>query len=162
MGVTQTVSIDVRGLYIPDSDVVDLHPATWIQENDRIAVALQSPLALGCAGAAIDVLREEASKKNRPALSLAAERLDRELGACREAAFRAMEEPVEPERSLEARSAAIELAGRAAHAAVIAAAGAGNLAGHPAQRVYREALAFSVLALSPSIQEAALSRLARG
>ena len=35
--------------------------------------------------------------------------------------------------------------GRAAHAAVVAAAGAGNLLSHPAQRVYREALAFSVL-----------------
>jgi hypothetical protein len=31
--------------------------------------------------------------------------------------------------------------------------------GHPAQRVYREALAFSVLALSPPIQAAALARL---
>jgi alkylation response protein AidB-like acyl-CoA dehydrogenase len=162
MSVTQTVAIDVHELFIPDSDAVDLHAATWIEENDRIAVALQSPLALGCAGAAIDVLREEASKKKRPALAAAADRLDRELGACRDEAFQAMEEPIQRDRSLRARSAAIELAGRAAHAAVVGAAGAGNLLGHPAQRVYREALAFSVLALSPSIQEAALLRLTRG
>ncbi|HVR83455.1 MAG TPA: acyl-CoA dehydrogenase family protein [Planctomycetota bacterium] len=162
MGVTQTVAIDVRGLFIPESDVVEVHPPTWIEENDRIAIALQSPLALGAAGAAIDVLREEASKKKRPALAAAAERLDRELAACRVEAFGAMEEPVDRERSLRARSAAIELAGRAAHAAVVGAAGAGNLLGHPAQRVYREALAFSVLALSPSIQEAALALLSRG
>jgi hypothetical protein len=45
---------------------------------------------------------------------------------------------------------------------VIAAAGAGNLMTHPAQRVYREALAFSVLALLPSIQEAALRKLSNG
>jgi len=66
---------------------------------------------------------------------------------------------VDVDRSLKARSAAIELMGRAAHAAVLAAAGAGNLMTHPAQRVYREALAFSVLALSPAIQEATLERL---
>ncbi|MBV8880242.1 MAG: acyl-CoA dehydrogenase family protein [Planctomycetaceae bacterium] len=159
MGVTQTVAVEVRGLAIADQDVVEQHPATWIQENDRIAVALQSPLALGCAGAAVDVLRAEAGKKHNPAISAAAEALDRQLALVRENAFRAMEETVDFERSLRARSAAIELAGRAAHAAVLAAAGAGNVAGHPAQRVYREALAFSVLALSPPIQQAALERL---
>jgi len=70
-----------------------------------------------------------------------------------------MEENVDLERSLRSRSTAIELAGRTTHAAVIAAAGAGNLMSHPAQRVYREALAFSVLALSPPIQDAALQVL---
>lgn len=161
MAVTQTVEVEVKGLFIPKTDVIDLHPATWIQENDRIAVALQSPLALGCAGAAVDVLRDEAGRKNRPAMLSAAEGLERELESVREEAYRAMEENVDFERSLRARSAAIELAGRAAHAAVVAAAGAGNMMGHPAQRVYREALAFSVLALLPSIQDAALERLSR-
>ena len=156
MAVTQTVAVDVRGLFIPEADVVDIHPATWIQENDRIAVALQSPLALGCAGAAVDVLKAEAVRKDRPAMTAVAAALEQELEGVREEAFRAMEENVDFARSLRARSAAIELAGRAAHAAVVAAAGAGNLMGHPAQRVYREALAFSVLALSPPIQEATL------
>jgi alkylation response protein AidB-like acyl-CoA dehydrogenase len=151
MGVTQTVTVDLDGLFIPDSEVVEIHPPTWIQDNDRIAVALQSPLALGCAQAAIDQLRGET-----------AGRLQKELDAVRDEAYGAMEENVEMERGLKARAAAIELAGRAAHAAVVAAAGAGNVMSHAAQRVYREALAFSVLALSPPIQEAALRRLSNG
>lgn len=159
MAVTQTVALEVRDLFIPDADVVDLHPATWIQENDKIAVALQSPLALGCAQAGIDVLREEGQKRGKPTITQAADRLEKEMEAVREEAYRAMEENSNLERGLKARSAAIELAGRTTHAAVIAAAGAGNVIGHPAQRVYREALAFSVLALSPSVQEAALARL---
>ncbi|HLY11708.1 MAG TPA: acyl-CoA dehydrogenase family protein [Planctomycetota bacterium] len=159
MAVTQTVAVDVRGLFIPEADVVDLHPATWIQENDRIAVALQSPLALGCAQAAIDVLQDEATRKARPAMIDAARRLEDELESVREEAYQAMEENIDLSRSLRSRSAAIELAGRAAHAAVVAAAGAGAVAGHPAQRVYREALAFSVLALSPPIQDATLQVL---
>ena len=159
MSVTQTVTVEVREFFIPDGDVLDLHPATWIQENDRIAIALQSPLALGCAQAGIDVLRAEARAKNHAGMAGAADRLDGELDSVRTEAYRAMEERGDLERGLRARSAAIELAGRATHAAVIAAAGAGNLMSHPAQRVYREALAFSVLALSPPIQDAALEVL---
>jgi alkylation response protein AidB-like acyl-CoA dehydrogenase len=160
MSVTQTVTVQVRGFLIPEGDVLDLHPATWIQENDRIAIALQSPLALGCAQAGIDVLRAEARAKNHAGMASAADRLDRELDGVRAEAYRAMEERGDLDRGLRARAAAIELAGRTTHAAVIAAAGAGNLMSHPAQRVYREALAFSVLALSPPIQEAALDVLA--
>lgn len=159
MGVTQTVAVDIRGLQVSERDVVEIHPATWIQDNDRIAVALQSPLALGCAQAAIDVLQAEAAKKNRPAMTDAAAGLERELAEVREEAYQAMEENADFQRSLRARSAAIELAGRAAHAAVISAAGAGIFTSHPAQRVYREALAFSVLALLPSIQDATLELL---
>jgi len=162
MSVTQTVVVDLRDFFIPESDVVEIHPPTWIQENDRIAIALQSPLALGCAQAGIDVLRDEAEKRNNAAMREAADRLDRELDACREEAYRAMEETADRDRGLRARSDAIELAGRTTHAAVVAAAGAGNLLPHPAQRVYREALAFSVLALLPPIQEAALRRLSNG
>jgi alkylation response protein AidB-like acyl-CoA dehydrogenase len=159
MAVTQTVAIELENFIIPESDVVDVHPATWIKENDRIAIALQSPLALGCAQAAIDVIREEAAKKKSSPMNAAADRLEWELEDCRQGAYKAMEDNADLDRSLRARSAAIELAGRTAHAAVIAAAGAGNLLTHPAQRIYREALAFSVLALSSPIQEAALARL---
>jgi len=152
MAVTQTVTVDVNDLAVPAADVLDIHPATWIQENDRIAVALQSPLALGCAQAAIDVLRDAGA-------TAAADRLESQLATVRDDAYRAMEEKSDFEKGLKARAAAIELAGRAAHAAVVAAAGAGNLMSHPAQRVYREALAFSVLALTPPLKEAALDRL---
>ncbi len=159
--VTQTVRLEICGLLVPESDVLTARAATWIQENDRVSAALQSPLALGCARAAIDVMRDEAQKKESAVIRSAAERLESELGSCRDEAYAAMEEPSDVARSLEARARAIELAGRCAHAAVVASAGAGNLMDHPAQRVYREALAFSVLAINRPIQEAALERLAR-
>jgi outer membrane murein-binding lipoprotein Lpp len=89
------------------ADVVEIHPATWIQENDRIAVALQSPLALGCAQAGIDVIRDEAAKRSSATMTAAADRLDHELEACRTEAYAAMEENADLERGLKARSAAI-------------------------------------------------------
>lgn len=152
MSVTQTVTVEVSGLFVPESDALDVHPATWIQENDLIAVALQSPLALGCAQAGIDLLREAGATGS-------ADRLEEELAQVREDAYRAMEEKSDFGRGLTARANAIELAGRAAHAAVVASAGAGILMSHPAQRIYREALAFSVLALTPPLREATLARL---
>jgi len=161
MEVTQTISAEARGLKIPEGDVLDIQSANWIQENDRFAVALQSPLILGCARAAVDVLEEESARRSHPRMAAAARRLGEELGQVREEAYRAMDERTDFEKGLRARSAAIELAVRAAHAAVIASAGAGNLMTHSAQRVYREALAFSVLALTPPLQEATLDRLSR-
>ncbi|HYF01720.1 MAG TPA: acyl-CoA dehydrogenase family protein, partial [Planctomycetota bacterium] len=155
MSVTQTVTLEARGLVVPESDVVDVRSADWIRENDRLAVALQSPLALGCAQAGIDVLRA----RGDAAATEAAARLQSALEAARQQAYAAMEEPAPPEKALQARAAAIALAGRCAHAAVVAWAGAGNLADHPAQRVYREALAFSVLALTPPIRQAVLEVL---
>ncbi len=162
MAVTQTVMVEVKGLFVPEEDVVDIHPASWIRENDRFAIALQSPLALGCAQAGIDAVREEAGRRGDAGMAAAAARLEGELDRCREAAYRAMDEKEDVEQGLEARAWAIELAGRAAHAAVLAAAGRGNVIPHPAQRLWREALAFSVLALTPQIQQAALARLSLG
>jgi alkylation response protein AidB-like acyl-CoA dehydrogenase len=153
MSVTQTVAVELHGLFVPEADAVDLHAATWIEENDRLAVALQSPLALGCTQAAIDLLREQAGA------GAAADRLGQELAAVRDEAYQAMEARTDFQRSLRARASAIELMGRAAHAAVVACAGAGNLMSHAAQRIYREALAFTVLALTPPLREAALARL---
>ncbi len=159
MSVTQTVEVEVRGLFVPGEDVVDVHPGSWIRENDRLVVALQSPLALGCARAGIDLVREEAGRRGDGEMAAAAGRLEAEHGRCREAAYAAMDEREDVARGLEARAWAIELAGRSAHAAVLAAAGRGNLVPHPAQRVWREALAFSVLALTAPIQRATLARL---
>jgi alkylation response protein AidB-like acyl-CoA dehydrogenase len=158
--VAQTVSLELRGLFVPESDVLAFRPGTWIEENDRVSAALQSPLALGCAQAAIDIMEDEALRKESAAIRKAAERLSAELASCRHEAYAAMDDPSDPARNLAARARAIELAGRFAHAAVVASAGSGNLMDHPAQRVYREALAFSVLAINRPIQEAALARLA--
>ena len=59
------------------------------------------------------------------------------------------------------RAEAIDLAARCTHAAVIVSKGAANLLDHPAQRVYREALAFSVFGQTNAVMDASLSRLAQ-
>jgi len=159
MEVGQTVSAQVRQLFVPEEDTLYLRDGNWIHDNDMINIALQSPFALGCAGAGIDVMREVFERKPIEAIERAANTLEEELMRCRAEAYGAMEDRENRERSLRARAWAIELAGRCAHAAVAASGGQGNSAQHPAQRVYREALVFTVLAQTVPILEATLNRL---
>ncbi len=159
MEVAQTVSGEFFDLRVPEAEVLYTRPGNWIQENDMINIALQSPFALGCAQAAIDLMREIYEKKTIPAIAETADALENELSECREEAYSAMENKGDTERSLNARAWAIELAGRCAHAAVTASSGAGNSMSHPAQRIYREALVFTVSAQTTPIMEATLARL---
>ena len=159
--IAQTVSLEVSGLVVPEGDVLYTRPGTWIQENDRVKPALQSPLALGCAQAGIDVMRDEAARKGSVPIGRAADALQAELDRCVSEIEEAVCEREDTERALQARAWAIELAGRCAHGGVVASSGAGNQAAHPAQRVYREALAFTVLAQTRQIQEATLARLTK-
>ena len=57
------------------------------------------------------------------------------------------------------RSWAIELANRISHAAVTVSGGAANYSHHNAQRIYREALVFTVTGQTTAIMAATLTRL---
>lgn len=159
MEVGQTVSAEVRECFVPEEDVLYLKEGNWIHNNDMLNIALQSPFALGCAAAGIDVMRSVYQKKRIEAITQAADVLEEELNRCRDEAYAAMEGKDDSARSLNARAWAIELAARCAHAAVVASSGQGNSVDHPAQRVYREALVFAVLAQTKPILEASLERV---
>jgi len=159
MEVVQTVSAQFDGFFVDAANVLYERPANWIENNDMINIALQSPFALGCARAGIDILEENFRRKGLEQIGQAATSLSAELAQCRTEAYAAMDERDNTERSLVARAWAIDLALRCAAAAVISSAGAGNSMEHPAQRVYREALVFSVSAQTGQIMEATLQRL---
>jgi hypothetical protein len=62
---------------------------------------------------------------------------------------------------LHLRAWAIDLAVRCAHAAVTVSSGAANYSNHAAQRVYREAIVFTVSGQTTAVMEATLNRLVR-
>lgn len=157
----QTVSIEFRNLIIPKSDVLYIRPGNWIHDSDQLNIALQAPFALGCAQAGIDIMETTYERKSISAIKTSAEALDRELQKCRSEVYSAMDDREDYIRGLKARSWAIEMSVRCAHAAIASSGGAGNSIGHPAQRVYREALVFTVLAQTEPILEATLARLVR-
>jgi hypothetical protein len=84
-----------------------------------------------------------------------------ELRAATEDARSRISEDTTQER-LDLRAWQIELSVRCAHAAVTSSSGAANSLNHPAQRVYREALVFTVSAQTGPVMEATLARIAAG
>lgn len=152
----QTMTADLTNWFMPSERVAFIKPDGWIQTNDTINVTLQAWFALGCARAGLDLVQRAAEKRGKRFLHDSWQALDAELVACRAAA----EDQARPlEERLQARAWAIDLAARCAHAGVIASSGAANSLSHNAQRVYREALVYSVSAQTEAIMEASLNRL---
>lgn len=156
----QTVTADLTDTFLPNDLVVFVKRPGWIQTNDMINITLQGWFAIGCARAALDVMEEAYRRRKSDFILDAAEALEKERLQCREALKRA-DDP-EDDR-LRARAWVIDLAVRCSHGAIIASSGAANSLAHPAQRVYREALVYSVSAQTTPIMQASLRQLlARG
>ena len=161
MEPAQTVAARFVDYFVPDDHVLYQKPGNWIEDNDMINVALQSPFALGCAAAALDIVEDNHQRKGIPIILSTLNALKKELEECRNEAYFAMDDKSDNIRSLKARGRAVELALRCAATAVVTSSGAGNSLRHPAQRVYREALVFSVSAQTAAIMEATLENLIR-
>ncbi|MFY9234207.1 MAG: acyl-CoA dehydrogenase family protein [Fimbriimonadaceae bacterium] len=161
MEAALTVTADLENWFLPDRLVCFIQPADWIKNNDMINIVLQGHFALGCARGSLDVLQAAAEKKGLAFLQDAYKALDRELEECRAATQNPGDDRESPIDRLAIRAWAIDLAVRCAHAAVAASSGAANSLQHPAQRLYREALVYTVSAQTPAIMEATLKRLAR-
>ncbi len=164
MEAANTVSVEFKEFLVRDAHIAFIRPADWIKNNDQINIALQGHFALGCAQAGLDILLANAEKKALPFLRDTHDKLAQELSQCREAtkeAQKGVELEETTEERLRVRAWAINLAVRCAHAAVAASSGAANSTTHPAQRVYREALVYTVSAQTTAIMEATLERLTR-
>lgn len=163
MESAQTVTVDFADFVLDEAKVAFIQPSGWAKANDQINIALQGHFAIGCALAGLDHLRLQAERKALPFIRDALDALTRELDECRSrtnTAHADFSEETTRER-LELRAWAIDLAVRCAHAAVAATSGAANSMDNPAQRIYREALVFTVSAQTPEIMEATLQRLTR-
>jgi alkylation response protein AidB-like acyl-CoA dehydrogenase len=160
MNSPQTVSAEVRNWFLRDEEVPFIKPPGWIKENDTINVTMQGFFAIGCARAALDVLDKAYAKREAVFIKETREKLQKEVDECRE---RLKQGPdLDPEERYKTRAWSIELCGRAAHAAVAASSGAANATFHPAQRIYRESLVYTVSAQTEDIMRTTLARLACG
>lgn len=159
MTATATVTVEFRQWFVPEAQVVQVSPLTAMALRDRRNVLNHSFFALGCARAGLDILAMAAQQKPLDAMIAAHTALQQELQTCRQLILAAS--PDNPLQNLKLRAWAIDLAVRCAHGAVIASSGAANQSHHPAQRVYREALMFSVAGQTTPVLEASLERLVR-
>jgi alkylation response protein AidB-like acyl-CoA dehydrogenase len=163
MEAAQTVTADLTDLFIPESKVAFVKHPGWMKANDAFNITLQGHFSIGCAMAGIDVVRENHAKRGLDFLATTADALEAEVNACRQALVDSQGdygEDTAPER-LRKRGWAIDVMMRCAHAAVVSSSGGANYAEHPAGRILREAIVFSVSAQTSPIMSATLDRLIR-
>ncbi len=161
MNSTNTVSATLNNWFLPKELVVFIKPPGWIQENDRKNLLRATFLAFGCAEAGLDAIKSAFEKKSLSFINDAFNSLQAELNSCRSAIASSGQQEVEFTQKLQLRAWAIDLTTRIAHGAVTVSSGAANYNHHAAQRVYREALVFTVSGQSSAIMEATLARLTR-
>lgn len=162
MESAQTVALEFSDWLLDNDRVAFTKLPRWIHTNDQINITLQGFFALGCARGGLDVVWAAFGKKQAAFIEEAWRSLDAELTDCRTAMIEAQrlggDETTDDK--LQLRAWAIDLAVRCAHAAITASSGAANDIRHPAQRIYREALVYTVSAQTTPIMEATLRRLA--
>jgi hypothetical protein len=162
MSGTHTRPVRVEAVLVPDERVAAvLDRRTWLAEDTAMSASV-SPGAFGVVRGAVADLALHAERRSDPRAAELAEALTREARALRAAAYAAADEPATDDviaRRLELRAQALDLAGRATSAAVVAAAGAAMRAGHPAGRRAREALFLLVQAQTSASRAASLTAL---
>ncbi len=164
MNASATVELTLTDWFIPEAHRLSESDRETMQRNDRNGVLGATAMPLGCAAAAIRVLGTTAAKRSIPAIVGAAQAFLREWeevsGQVEEWNSRGSE-PDFFANAVRVRAWCIELALRAAHAAVTANSGAANLLSHPAQRLLREAMFYTVQAQTHEVMDATLARLER-
>ncbi|GAP95779.1 acyl-CoA dehydrogenase family protein [Leptolyngbya sp. NIES-2104] len=158
MSSTNTVTAEVVEWDLERSEVAFVTDAGAIFKSDRTNILNHSFFALGCAQAGLDIVSHVQEVKPYLSIAPAYETLLEELKLCRHFIYSAQDESFE--ERLRLRVWAIDLAVRCAHAAVVVSSGAANSKRHPAQRVYREALVFSVAGQTTAVLEGTLDRIA--
>ena len=162
MNASATVELTCRDWFIPRSHWLFETDSETMKRNDRAGVLGATVMPIGCAEASVRLLRETADRRGMAAVARSAASFSGELEAARQQVDHWSERGADAgffENAVRVRAWCIELAVRAAHAAVTASSGAANLLTHPAQRLLREAMFYTIQAQTHDVMDATLQRL---
>ncbi|EAZ89722.1 acyl-CoA dehydrogenase family protein [Crocosphaera chwakensis] len=160
MQSTNTVTATFENYFLPENNVVSLAQPGDIHNNDKKVVLYPSFLVLGCAKAGLNIVETTGQKKQLDFIQEAYNHLNEEWQICHNKIRKAINiESRSFEEDLQLRVWSINLAQRCATAALTVSSGAANYDSHPAQRVYKEALVFSVFAQTTDIMKASLEQV---
>jgi alkylation response protein AidB-like acyl-CoA dehydrogenase len=164
MNASATVELTCRDWFIPEEHRLSESDRETMRRNDRNGVLGATSMPLGCAAASVRVLCEAAERRNLPAVRRASASFAAEWNDAKSQMLEWNKRGGEPEffeNAVRIRAWCIELAVRAAHAAVAACSGAANTLTHPSQRLLREAMFYTVQAQTQEVMDATLARLER-
>ena len=156
---TWTTALHCQGVHVPLSDVLAGPAQKVLSRNNHLALG-QAFLAMGLCRSGIDLIAEHRSD----AAASAAASFDAQLQALREQVLSLCQTGREPEAADAAaaiRARCNDLAVRITHAAVALYKGSALLAGHPAQRLAREAMFLLVWSCPNPVIDCTVEMLAR-
>ncbi len=157
MNSTNTVTATLDNWLLHESEIIAVKPVGWIAENDSKNILNFVPGTFGCIRAGLDVISAAATSKDSPAIAAAYGKLEQKLDRLKQH-FPQSQHSSKAEQ-LVLRAEAIDLAVRCGHAAVAVSSGAANGTLHPAGRVYREALVYTVSGQTKDVMVATLDRI---
>jgi len=157
MNSTNTVTATLDNWLLHESEIIAVKPVGWIAENDSKNILNFVPGTFGCIRAGLDVIATVATAKDSPVIAVASRKLEQKLDRLKQH-FPQSQHSSKAEQ-LALRAEAIDLAVRCGHAAVVVSSGAANGTLHPAGRVYREALVYTVSGQTKDVMEAELDRI---
>jgi predicted house-cleaning noncanonical NTP pyrophosphatase (MazG superfamily) len=145
MNSTNTVTATLSQWFLPSEDVVMIQPYQAIHQKDEENVLSHGFFALGCSLAGLRVLGDNCQKINLPKVTDSYARLKAQADNLQHKMLDIIIHPKDNfEEKLDLRVQAINLAYRCAIAAIISSKGEANQESHCANRIYREALVYSV------------------
>ncbi|MEG4576291.1 acyl-CoA dehydrogenase family protein [Microcoleus sp. N3A4] len=157
MNSTNTVTATLDNWLLRESEIISVKPVGWIAENDSKNILNFLPGTFGCIQAGLDVIVATAKAKNSPLIAEACQKLEQKLDWLKQNLQQSQHSSKAEQLAL--RAQAIDLAVRCGHAAVAVSGGAANGTVHPAGRVYREALVYTVSGQTKDVMAATLDRL---
>lgn len=164
MNASATVEIKLNRVFIPEAHFLQNSDRQTMQMNDRKGVLGATPMPLGCTSASIRVMCQAAETRGLAAAQKAASAFESEWKEVREQIGYWNDLADDDQffvNAVRVRAWCIELGVRAAHAAVTASSGSANSLNHPAQRLLREAMFYTIQAQTRDVLEATLERLTR-
>lgn len=157
MNSTNTVTATLDNWLLHESEIIAVKPVGWIAENDSKNILNFVPGTFGCIRAGLDVISAAATSKDSPAIAAAYGKLEQKLDRLKQNFLQSQHSSKAEQLVL--RAEAIDLAVRCGHAAVAVSSGAANGTLHPAGRVYREALVYTVSGQTKDVMVATLDRI---
>ncbi|MEL7051155.1 MAG: acyl-CoA dehydrogenase family protein [Cyanobacteria bacterium J06588_5] len=143
LAATRTVEVEMKDWFLPKQDVLGMKAPGWIHGRDRANPLSPLGLIFGCSQAGIDVLTEALERRHID--HGIAQQLEQKLASLQTDLPKVNALPEQDfSQKVAFRGRAISLMNTCAEAAIIASSGAANLTSHPAQRIYKESLVFSV------------------
>lgn len=163
MNATGTVSLQFNKLFVPSDRTLKVISPETMADSDSLAVLSVTSQIFGVTIAALKVLNQLLEKRESPEVRGAISAIEAELHAARTAVefWRDNSHLQDYYRNaLSVRASCIEMGVRAAHCALTASSGGANQRSHTAQRLFREAMFYTLTAQTNDVRHATLDTLA--